>query len=123
MKKSIEQIRDEMAHKNYPLENAGSWRDAFKSGFDAGRNLGHAVDFSGVDKTDEWLKCHAKLEKHTEALRIALSELKFYADEGSWNWHYKDAEKSKVSSEIDDDFGLRARAAISNIQELMGDEK
>lgn len=50
-----------------------------------------------------------------------IEALKFYGDEGSWNWHYTNKERNKISSEVDEDHGDKVREALK-LADIIMDE-
>ncbi|HUM41574.1 MAG TPA: hypothetical protein PKI14_01335 [Fervidobacterium sp.] len=60
---------------------------------------------------------HLKIQNELrEKLDLCIEALKFYEDEGSWNWHYANDERSQLTSNINDDFGKRAQKVLEKIK-------
>ena len=74
--------------------------------------LGGYVDETGKIMNKQELDEHILMLQ--ENLAIAIEALKFYADEGCYNWHYN-SEKTKVIEDIMEDLGDIARDALVKI--------
>ena len=126
-KEELEFAKKELAEKDAEIENLKKQVEDLKFELDEARDPVHCnlCGSCGVDMCCPAHGCahpHIKsetLKEQSETILELYNELKekdqvlaWYGDEGVYNWHYSDDKRTTTTTDVQEDFGKRAREVI-----------